>query len=250
MGWNKAQQAKPGQVSESGRESQIVESPDNMAYPGFVPQMYMRPVMDDTVNQIDYMGGCASAVPNNTLRGTESHGVQVDSHVGPRDSVDAVGDLTEKSDWLPQNMPEKADTVEYEPIKVQITNQDPDQIIRVTTNTVNITPAPATLTGQGRDVATGITPIRILGKDPRRTRAYVYVVSFTSGGNAANGVASQAVLLSAENQPPTYGFPLGSTRMEVLATDEVWVCGQNVGDAGIIAVYAERAINADRLYGD
>jgi hypothetical protein len=38
--------------------------------------------------------------------------------------------------------------------------------------------------------------------------------------------------------------------MEILATDELWVAGQNVADVGIIAVYSERAVNADAYRHD
>jgi hypothetical protein len=65
---------------------------------------------------------------------------------------------------------------------------------------------------------------------------------------AANGVASQVVLMGDSNQPPVYGFPIGTTRMEVNTTNDLWLAGQNVADAGVVAVYVERTTNADRLY--
>jgi len=245
---------RPGMVSETGTtESTVEASPDAMAYPGFIPPAYTPPL--PPYMQAD--GGGYSAVPNNTDRGTESHGVQVNAHVGPKDSRDAVAQ-TEKSDRNPQLMPEADDNAfEYEPIKVEIVNQDPDEITRIQTNTVTIVPTANTATGSA--APTGITPIRILGKDPHRTKAYIQTVAWTSGGNSANGIASLPVILASENQPPVYGFPLATgaaatlnlgSRIEILATDEVWVSGQNAADAGIISVYIERTTNADRLYGD
>jgi len=235
---------QPGDVSQTETDSTYLDGPDTMAYPGFIPPAYARPLAPE----LQHESGGHDAVPTNTDRGTESHGVQVDSKVGPKDSLRAVGELTEKSDRNRMLMPEADDNVEYPPIKVEIVNQDPDEISRITTTTVTIIPSAGTASGSV--AATGITPIRVLGKDPHRTRAYLFVVSFASGGNSANGTASQAVVLSSENQPPVYGFPLGTARLDVYATDEVWVSGQNLADAGIIAVYAERSTNADRLYGD
>lgn len=235
---------QPGDVAQSETDSTYLDSPDTMAYPGFIPPAYQRPTLPRTQSD----GGGHDAVPTNTDRGTESHGVQLDSHVGPKDSLRAVGELTEKSDRSPLEMPEADDRQEYPPIKVEVVNQDPDEITRITTTTVTIIPSANTASGSA--AATGMTPIRVLGKDPHRTKAFLFLVSFTSGGLAANGVASQAVVIASENQPPVYGFPLGTARMEIYATDEVWVAGQNIADAGIIAVYAERTTNADRLYGD
>lgn len=246
MGFKKHRmgEIRPGMVSETGSTVDTYEGgPDSMAYPGFIPPAYSRPIAPELQRE----GGGHDAVPTNTDRGTESHGVQLDSHVGPKDSRDAVAQ-TEKSDRSPLNMPEHDDMVEYPPVKVEIVNQDPDEITRITTTTVTIIPTANTASGSA--TATGITPIRVLGKDPHRTRAYLFVVSFTSGGLAANGVASQAVVIASENQPPVYGFPLGTARMEIQATDEVWVSGQNAADGGVVAVYAERSTNADRLYGD
>lgn len=238
---------RPGMVSETGDTKDTFRGDaDSLNYPGYIPPGYIRPVMGPQ----EHESGGQSAVANNTDRGTESHGVQVDSHVQPKDSGDAVR-FTEKSDRSPQKMPEHDDNeiaLRYEPIKVEIVNQDPDEITRITTTTVTIIPTANTASGSA--TATGITPIRVLGKDPHRTRAYLFVVSFTSGGLAANGVASQAVVIASENQPPVYGFPLGTARMEIQATDEVWVSGQNAADGGVVAVYAERSTNADRLYGD
>jgi hypothetical protein len=145
-------------------------------------------------------------------------------------------------------MPEAEDQREYDPIKVTIVDKSPDELIETRITTVTLTAN--TQVAAGTNVQTGMTPIRILGKDTRRTRSYITVVSFTSGGTASNGVASQAVLLNSENQPPVYGFPLQATRMEILATDELWVAGQNVADVGIIAVYSERAVNADAYRHD
>lgn len=246
MGFSKHRQGEiqPGMVSQTEEDATYEGGPDAMAYPGFIPPAYQRPI----IPSVQPGDGGHDAVPNNTNRGTESHGVQVDSHVGPKDSVDAVRGLTEKSDRSPLEMPEADDREEYPPIKVEIVNRDPDEITRITTTTVTI--IASANTASGSPASTGITPIRALGKDPHRTRAYLMVVSFTSGGNAANGAVSQAVVLSSENQPPVYGFPLGTTRMQIDATDEVWVSGQNLADAGIVAVYAERTTNADRLYGD
>lgn len=242
MGWHSKHQARPGQVSQEGTETTVEAGPDAMAYPGFIPQRYISPLMGPQHAE----GGGASAVPNNTLRGTESHGVQVDSHVGPRDSHDAVG-MTKEDDFLPQEMPEASDQNEYPPVKVEVVNRDPDEIITSYTTTVNIVPTAATQ-ASGSATNTGITPIRILGQDPHRTRAYISVVSFTSGGMAANGVASQVVLMGDSNQPPVYGFPIGTTRIEVNTTNDLWLAGQNVADAGVVAVYVERTTNADRLY--
>ena len=88
MAFSKHGKIQPGMVSETGTTAATVDaSPDAMTYPGFIPPAYSRPVPPHT---IDDFGG-ASAVPNNTNRGTDSHGVQVDSHVGPKDTHAAVG---------------------------------------------------------------------------------------------------------------------------------------------------------------
>jgi hypothetical protein len=235
-------QAAPGQVSESSNELETIQSgPDQMTYRGYVPQRYIPPGQIAAKHNAGEVGD--GTVPNNTDRGNYGHGVEVDSEVWAKDH--SRRDVT---DQVPQVMPEEEDQREYDPIKVTIVDKSPDELIKTTITTVNITAN--TPSAQGTNAATGMTPIRILGKDPRRTRAYVTVISFTSGGTASNGVASQAVVLNSQNQPPVYGFPLQSTRMEILATDEVWVAGQNIADVGIIGVYAERAVNSDRLEHD
>lgn len=253
MAFNKHRrgQAEPGQVSETGdTHSTVMGGPDNMAYPGFIPQRYIHP--NTPRQQVD--GGGASAVPNNTDRGEESHGIRpgYDSHVGPKDSHDAVRE-TEGNGSTPQNMPEADDNGHHQPppLKVEVVNLDPDVEIVFHTDTYSI--AASVVTASGNPTATGISPVRVLGKDPRRTKAYICVKTFTSGGNNAGGVASLPVMLASETQLPIYGFPIplySQTPLLINTTDEVWICGQNVGDVGAIAVYQERTVNADRYQKD
>lgn len=233
---------QPGEVSETSEDASTYGgSPDSMQYPGYQPQMYVRPVAPHMWHQ----GG---EVPNNTDRGTEAHGIYVDSHVHPKDQ--GGEELVDQTSYVAQVVPE-AHTKELPPVKVEVVEQYKNEIIRSGVMTVQL--LTESVSAQGGPTQNGMTPIRILGKDPHRKRAFIYVPFFTSGGNSALGLVSNIVLLVRQSDLPQYGFSLAATYqqpMVVETTEELWIAGQNANDTGVVCVYVERVVNEDRLSKD
>jgi hypothetical protein len=230
--------AKPGQVAQTSEDPDM-DLPqaygENQFYPGYIPQRYIPPVAPVEIDNAGEVGD--GTVPNNTDRGNYGHGVLVDSHVTAKDHSQK-----DKSDFVPQVMPEKADQFEYEPIKVTVVGEDPDEIIRMNIATY-IVNTPASTAGGGQPTVTGLTPQRVLGHDPRRRRA-VIAISNMQGG-------SVPVMLTQEQSSPAYGFPIASATtfpLELFTTEEVWVSGSTATDSFTVTVLAERYVNADRLY--
>lgn len=257
MAFNKhGKQAEPGQVSQSGRQTEHEWVDGGQSYPGYTPQRYHRPVMgyehsveSSHEGNFEYEGGHVpgdGTVPNNTWRGQYGHGVIVDSDTQPQDHS-----RHHLSDDVPQVMPEADDQREMPPVKVEIVNRDPDQMLKPTIITVQL--GEAATTTQGSPTANGLTPVRLLGRDPHRKRAYVYVPNFVSGGNNALGNVSTPVMMTSVSGLPQYGFALSLTfaaSVELNTTEEIWVCGQNAADTGVVCAYIERAVNADPLHKD
>lgn len=237
-------QAQPGQVSEEACDYDLVSGPDQMTYRGYVPQRYIPPGQPQVHQNAGEEGD--GTVPNNTDRGNYGHGAVVDSEVWAKDH--SRRDIT---DQTPQYMPEHIDQKEYDPIKVTVVDRYADETVMPNIFTVQI--GTIAVSAQGQPTSNGLTPIRILGRDPARKRALIYVPNFTSGGNNVLGNASTPVILTSENQLPQYGFSLTASYqrpVEVFTNEELWVAGQNAADLGVVSVYIERAVNADRLLHD
>lgn len=232
MAFNSKHRIQPGQVSESSNEPSTYEgSPDTMYYPGFQPQMYQRPMQPHVYRE-------DGEVQNNTDRGTEAHGVYVDSHVAPKDHMG----LVETHDAVPQRMPEADDNREPAPVKVEIVNRDPDEIVALQVDVFNIgTP---TLSSQGTSNYDAVSPVRILNKDPHRTRALIAISNMTGG---------TLPVIRPKGGSHKNGFPLSMASqvpLELFVTEEVYISGSARTDSFTVTVLIERTTNADRLHGD
>lgn len=244
MGWGskKIHPAQPGQVSMQSEDGDTVIPDDvTMTYPGFIPQRYIRPVMLDTHDIIPAKNGEEvighepgdGTVPNNTDRGMYGHGVIVDSDVAPKNH--SRHDLT---DNVKQRMPVLEDNFQYDPIKVTVVDKLPDERQVLSVATYHITTQGSANGGQ--PMQTGLTPIRIAGKDPFRTRLIVAISNMQGG--------STPMLLTSEQTIPSYGFPLSAAAnqpMPLFTSEELWVSGIATTDDFVVCVIYERSVQND-----
>jgi hypothetical protein len=229
---------KPGEVSMTGDTVDNVQPEDtgnNQFYPGYMPQRYISPKMGPQKHNAGEVGD--GTVPNNTDRGNYGHGVIVDSEVWDKDHS-----RKDASDGVPQVMPEEEDQREYDPVKVTIVDKSPDELTVMSVSTYIVT-MPSSSTGGGQPTQSGLTPIRILGKNPRRTRAIVAISNMQGG--------SIPVLLTQEQSNPAYGFPIASATtfpLVLYTTDAAWVMGSTMADSFTVCVIEESAKNSDPYY--
>jgi hypothetical protein len=211
-----------------------------MQYPGYEPQRYVmpKPIPDDR--------GVEGEVHNNVDRGTHWHGE--DEHLAgePHDKDVASPHLNHS--LIDQVYPEHNNEDYCPPVRVEVVGKDPIQTVVMTIGTFHITTQGAANGGQPSQ--NGLTPVRILGKDPHRRRAVVGLSNVTGG--------SVPVLLTGEQSSPAYGYPIPAAtneQFELFTTEEAWVSGSLASDDFIVAVMIERVINADPyrgypMYGD
>lgn len=206
-------------------DSAVLYDPKTQAYPGFVPQRYISPLLP--VRQDE-----EGEVANNVERGTEAHGLYGDSNVHPKDAQ--VLDYEKTTDGVTEILPEyEAGEDKYDPINVRIVDEKPNEITRVVIGSAVIQP-----NAQGGATAPN-PPVRLVGQDPKRTR----VLIGTSGT-----VTGTLVLLTDLNQSPAYGFPLPAANaqpLEIRGDQELWVSGVAAADTGTVVTMAERRVNGD-----
>lgn len=192
---------------------EVVTTPDTMHYPGFIPQMYQRPVTPEVQH-------ATHEVPNNTFRGGYGHGVDQDSHVAPKDAQ--VLDYEKTTDAVHLSPPQEDQPelhVEEAPVPVRIVGQP--QLETVARQIYSV-------------VQSGTTPARVLGRDPERIRAFIFCR--VSTGNPSR-------FISTANDTAIYGMAVGAALtvpMVVSTTDEVWVNGTDATSAATIDVWVER----------
>lgn len=196
------------------------EKTTTAAYPGFIPQRYIRPTMSGKPDPI----GDPSQVKNNTDRGTESHGVYVDSKVQPQDApyLDYEKDHDAKNEIYPEHE-------EDCPLPVRIVESP--QRRRIVVQTAQYTML---------SVA-GDRPFRVLGQDRDRIKARIGLA--TSGTT----VATVPSLAPNEDTPAAYAYSLVSYNitpgLETTATEELWVIPPTTpGTAYTISVFIEREL--------
>jgi hypothetical protein len=240
----KAKKIQPGDVSQETRESTYEGGPDTEEYPGYLPQrsygpvMYEKPGFSDVrrgeMAHLGHVPGDGTVEPNK-WRGGYGHGVIIDS-----DAHQAEWSRNRSDDYVDQVMPEHDDQDLREPVKVEVVNRNPDFIVVMNINTFHI--SSQALSGGGQPAQSGLTPVRILPKDPHRTRAVIGLSNVVGG--------SVPMMLTSEQSLPAYGFPIpvATTQVFVLyTTEEVWVSGSLATDDFVVAVMIERNINSDRL---
>lgn len=257
MGWNnKKGMAAPGQVSENDTDRDPAAQRSihdrtgkgTAAYGGYIPQRYTRPMVGyehhvESVDSGNLQGRIGhepgdGTVQNNTWRGDYGHGVIVNSDVSVQDHT--RHNLT---DDVTQVMPEHEDLRLADPIKVEVVNRDPDFRVVMNIGTFHVTTQGTAMGGQ--PMQTGLTPIRVAGKDPHRTRMIIGISAMVGGSNP--------VLLTSEQSSPLYGFPIASatvTPLTLFTTEEVWVSGQALTDDFTVSVVVERNNNVDPFAGD
>lgn len=210
----------------------VLENATTEAYPGFIPQRYIRPVQAPS-DEGHRSGGVNRYAENNIDRGTEDHGVDVDSHVHAKDDgksgFEAHGhNHSGISDSVAQILPDDEDILDEEyPVPVRIVRDEPIEDVRSVIDSYIVI------------AGAGLTPVRVLGRDRKRTKAIIGTVGTVTGN---------AVVVSGVNGNPAYGFPLGGALTQPLitaATDELWVSGQTASDTFTVAVFIERTTNAD-----
>jgi hypothetical protein len=227
---------KPGEVSETGdtKDTYLMDE-TTQAYPGYMPQRYVAPKMGPQKENAGEVGD--GTVPNNTDRGNYGHGVIVDSEVWDKDHT-----RKDKSDLVPQVMPEEEDQREYDPIKVTIVDKSPDEIIKMYVDTYTWNGVP-TNTAQGSNTQAGNSLVRILYKDPRRKRAIIAVSNMQAG-------SVPKIYPSSGN---AHGFPIPAATavpLELTTTEEVWAAGATTADSFTISVLTERCVNSDPYLPD
>lgn len=225
-----ADDANPG-VPVEHRETLYYRNPNTQYYPGFETQGYQRPVPAPS-DEGHRHGGVVTNVGHHvedqilTDRGTESHGVDVDSQVGPKDQPEALAHnrRDNKHEILPDD---KSHLDEEYPVPVRIVNQEPLQDVDILIERFN--------------VGSNSPPVKLLSKDRRRTVARIATI-FVTGTTAPSLISSPA------SNPATAGFPLPTFSngvFEVHGTNELWVKMDNATDSFGVSVYQERARNAD-----
>lgn len=199
------------------------EKTTTAAYPGFIPQRYIRPTMPGKPDPI----GDPSQVKNNTDRGTESHGLYVDSQVHPQDDpyLDYEKDHDAKREILPE--PEEDCPL---PVRVVETPQRRRIIAQVAQY--------ASLS------AAGERPFRILAQDRDRIRTRVSLSSAGATVLVVPGLAQN------EETQAAYAYSLigynNAPDFETVTTEELWVIPPaTAGTAYTISVFTERELPID-----
>lgn len=198
-------------------ESAVLENATTEHYQGFIPQRYIRPIAPHQETE-------HGQVPNNTLRGTEAHGLYIDSDVAPQNAPQLHYEETHDDERVVHPQYDHA-TDAYPPVPVRIVDQKPVEITRINVNQYPVV---------------GTTPVRILGQDDKRVRALV--------GTSGTVTGTLYLLTDVNSSPVMTGFPLPAATaqpLEIRGDQELWASGGISTDAGSIAVYVERVVNGD-----
>ena len=186
-------------------------------YPGFTPPRYFRPTTPVVEQEDD-----PSQVPNNVWRGTESHGLLMDSHVHPQNAETEQHEYDESA--VAEIYPEFEDDC---PVPVRVVEDQGRHRNDLAIETFTVT---------------GSTPVRILGQDPMRTQARILVLAVPA--QVGTGVP---VLLANQNSLATYGFPIptGGTGLLLRTDQDLWVAATDATTTFTVAVLSERRLIID-----
>lgn len=203
------------------RERDVTEDSIIGEYPGFIPQSYVRPVKPTMDGLND-----PSQVKNNVDRGTEPHGLFIDSDVHPQDApeLDHERDSSAKNEILPE---EDEDC----PIPVRVIETPARRRITTEVSQYSVT-----------SLATD-RPFRVLSQDRHRTRTRVSIITAGLTALTVPGVAPN------EETPAAYAYSLVGSNVapffETTTTEELWIVPPITPTNYVISVFIERELDID-----